>query len=63
MFSSLLIIAIAKVDNVAKYKAYRQGWKNRPVVQTLLHETVIFMASGGGSSNLTVSRIIFGIIR
>ena len=58
-----LIIAIAKVDNDARYKAYRQGWKIRPVVQTLLHETCIDLASGGGSQNLTVSKNIFGTIR
>ena len=30
-----LIIAIARVDNNANYKAYRQGRKIRPVVQAL----------------------------
>jgi len=46
-----LIISIAKVDNDVNYTAYRKGWKIRPVVQTLLQETGIDLASGGGSPN------------
>jgi len=34
-----LVITITKVDNDPNYKAYRQGRKIRPVVQTLL-ETI-----------------------
>jgi len=35
-----LIIAIARVDNDANYKAHRQGRKIRPVVQSLLQRKV-----------------------
>jgi len=41
-----LVIAIAKVDNDHNYKAYRQGRKIRPVVQTLF-ETIGFELSNG----------------
>jgi len=58
-----IIIAIAKVDNDANYKAYRQGRKISPVVQALLKETGIDLTRGGGSPNLTVSKNIFGTIR
>ena len=47
-----LIIAIARVDNDANYKAYRQGRKIRPVVQALLQETGIDLTSGGGIPEL-----------
>ena len=36
-----LIIPIARVDNDANYKAYRQGRKISPVVQALLQEQVL----------------------
>ena len=47
-----LIKAIAKVDNDANYKAYRQGRKIRPVVQSLLKETCIDPTRGGGIGDL-----------
>jgi len=47
-----LIIAIARVENDANHKAYRQGPKIRPVVQTLLKETGIDLTSGGGIPEL-----------
>jgi len=43
-----IIIAIAKLENDANYKAYRQGRKIRPVVQSLLQETGIELTRGGG---------------
>jgi len=58
-----LIIAIARVENDANYKAYRQGRKIRPVVHTLLQKTGIDLTSVGGSPNLTVSKNIFGTTR
>jgi len=42
-----LMIAIAKVDNDANYKAYSQGWKILPVDRDLLETTGIDLASGG----------------
>jgi len=47
-----LLIAIARGDNDANYKAYRQGRKVRPVVQALLKETGIGLNSGGGIPEL-----------
>jgi len=47
-----LLIAIARVDNDANYKAYRQGRKIRPVVQALLKETGIDLTNGGGIPEL-----------
>jgi len=47
-----LLIAIARVDNDANYKAYRQGRQIRPVVQALLKETGIDLNSGGGIPEL-----------
>jgi len=47
-----LIIAIAKVDNDAIHTAYRKGRKIRPVVHTLLQETGIDLATGGGIHEL-----------
>ena len=47
-----LIIAIARVENDAKYKAYRQGRKIRPVVQALLQQAGIDLTSGGGIPEL-----------
>ena len=58
-----LIIAIASVENDANYKAYRQGRKIRPVVEALLQQTGIDLTRGGGSPNLSVSKIIFVTIR
>ena len=55
-----LIIAIARVENDANYKAYRQGRKIRPVVQTLLKEPCIDLTIGGGLLNLTVFKNILG---
>ena len=43
-----LIIAIARVENDANYKAYRQDRKIRPVFQVLLQQTGIDLTSGGG---------------
>ena len=48
MFSPRFNNTIAKLDNDANYTAYRKGRKIRPVVQTLLHETGIDVAVGGG---------------
>jgi len=42
-----LIIANAKVDNDANYKAFRQGRKILPVVRGLLETTSIDLASCG----------------
>jgi len=58
-----LIIAIARVENNANYKAYRQGRKLRPVVEALLQQTGMDLTRGGGSPNLTASKNIFAIIR
>jgi len=55
-----LIIAIARVENDANYKAYRQARKIRPVVEALLQQTVIDLTRGGGSPKLTASKNIFG---
>jgi len=58
-----LIIAIARVENDADYKAYRQGRKIRPVVEALIHQTGIDLTGGGGSPNLSVSKNIFATRR
>jgi hypothetical protein len=42
-----LVIAMAKVENDPKYKAYRQGRKIRPEVQCLLETTGIDLSNGG----------------
>ena len=47
-----IIIAIARLENDANYKAYRQGRKIRPVVQSLLQETGIDLTRGGGIPEL-----------
>jgi len=47
-----LIIAISRVGNDANYKAYREGRKIRPVVQTLLKETGIDLTRGSGIPEL-----------
>ena len=41
-----LVTAIAKVDNDHNYKAYLQGRKIRPVVQTLLETIGIDLSNG-----------------
>ena len=41
-----MVIAIAKVDNDPNYKAYIQGRKIRPVVQTLLETIGINLSNG-----------------
>jgi len=61
--TNALIIAIARVENDANYKAYRKGRKIRPVVQALLQQTGIDLTRGGGSPNLTISNNIFATIR
>jgi len=43
-----LTIAIARVENDANYKAYRQGWKILPVVEALLQQTGIDLNRGAG---------------
>ena len=58
-----IITAIARIDNDANYKVYRQGWKIRPVVQALLQETGIDLTKGGGSPKLTVFKNIFATTR
>jgi hypothetical protein len=45
-----LIIAKARLDKNPDYKAYRQGRKIRPVVQTLLQTMGISFKNGGGVS-------------
>jgi len=57
-----LLIAIARVDNDANYKAYCQCRKISPVVQALVKETSIDLTNGGGSPISTVSKNIFGTI-
>ena len=47
-----IIIAIAKVQYVPNYKAYRQGRKIRPVVQKLFDKTGIVLSGGGGIPEL-----------
>jgi hypothetical protein len=47
-----LVIAIAKVEIVPNYKAYRQGRKIHPEVQRLLETTGIFLSNGGGIPEL-----------
>jgi len=59
----VLIIAFARVDNDANYKAYRRGRKVRPVVEALLQQTGIDLTRGGGCPNLTISKNIFRTIR
>jgi len=58
-----IIIAIARLENDANYKAYRQSRKIRPVVQSLLQETGIDLSRVGASPNLTGSKNTFGTIR
>jgi len=48
-----LITAIAKVDNVSKYKSYRDGWKIRHVVQNLLDTTGIDLNNCAGYLEFT----------
>jgi len=43
-----LIIAIARLTKDPNNKAYRQGWKIRPVVQQLLQSTGNNLQNGGG---------------
>ena len=43
-----LVIAIAKVDKEANFKAYIQGRKIRPVVQNLFENTGIDLSNGAG---------------
>jgi len=59
----VIIIAIARLENDANYKAYRQGRKIRPVVQSLLQETGIDLTRGGGNPKLTASNNTFGTIK
>jgi len=54
-----LLIAIANVDYDANYKSFRQGWKIRSVVQTLLFVTDIDLTNGVGIPEL----FRFGTIR
>jgi len=54
-----LIIAIARVDNDANYKSYRQGRKIRSVVQTVLQETGIDLTSGVGIPELNRFQVHF----
>jgi len=43
-----LIIDIARLENDSDYKSYRDGYKIRPVVQSLLETTGIDPQNGGG---------------
>ena len=47
-----LLITIAKVDNDPNYKAYRQGRKIRPVVQSLLETIGIHLSNGAAIPEL-----------
>ena len=47
-----LITVIARVDNDANYKAYRQCRKIRPVVEALLQQTGIDLTRGVGIPEL-----------
>jgi len=47
-----LVIAIAKVDKDPKYKAYIQGRKIRPVIQTLLETIGIDLSNSAGIPEL-----------
>jgi len=47
-----LVITITKVGNDPNYKAYRQGRKIRPVVQTLLETIAIDLSNGAGIPEL-----------
>ena len=57
-----LIIAIARVENAANYKAYRQGRKMGPVVQALLQEAGIDLPRSGVIPELNRFQNIFAII-
>ena len=57
-----IIIAIARLEKDANYKAYSQGRKIRPVVQSLLQETGIDLTRGVRIPEL-VSKSTFGTIR
>jgi len=48
-----LIIAILRVNNDPNYISYRDGWKIRPVVQTLLKMVGIDLTNGAGIPELT----------
>ena len=58
-----IIIAIERLENDANYKAYRQGWKIRPVVQLLIQKQILICLWVGGFPNLTGSKNTFGTIR
>jgi len=47
-----LNIGIAKLTNDPDYKAFRQGYKIRPVVDHLLATTGIYLTNGGGIPEL-----------
>jgi len=47
-----LVMTIAKVDNDPNYKAYRQGRKIRPVVQTQIETIGIDLSNGAGIPEL-----------
>ena len=61
--SHAIIIGIARLENDANYKAYRQGRKISPVVQSLLQETGIDLTRGGWIPNLIGFKNTFGSIR
>jgi hypothetical protein len=48
-----LIIAIAKIENVADYNSYRRGRRIRPAVQQLLETTGIDLSGGAGIPELS----------
>jgi len=59
----VLIMAIARGDNAAKYKAYRQGRKIRPYARRYYSREVSICLVMVGSPNFTVSKNIFATIR
>ena len=54
----VLIIAIARLNNDPHYKAYRQGRKIRPAIQTCSKRQVSIWIVGVGSENLSGFRTI-----
>ena len=47
-----IIIAIATIHNESNYKSYRDGYKIRPSVRTLLEGTGIDLSGGAGIPEL-----------
>jgi len=58
-----LVEANAQLDKDPNYKAYRQGWKIRQVVETLLETIGIDLLTVWGFPNYLHLRKTFGSIR